>query len=67
VGQSPHYIENKIHVDHDALLGKGNGNVAGSVPADPNGEKFLPCVPDNQADVLAPITNFSKYKVIEIS
>ncbi len=39
-------------LEHDALLVKGEANVAGSVPDDPKDEMFLACALDGKADVI---------------
>lgn len=39
-------------LEHDALLVKGEANVAGSVPDDPKDEMFLACALDGTADVI---------------
>lgn len=39
-------------LEHDALLVKGEANVAASVPDDPKDEMFLACALDGKADVI---------------
>lgn len=50
---SDNEIEQTITLlEHDALLVKGEANVAGSVPDDPKDEMFLACAVDGEADVI---------------
>jgi putative PIN family toxin of toxin-antitoxin system len=57
-------------LEHDALLVKGDANVAGSVPDDPKDEMFLACALDGTADVIVSgdhhLLDLESYRDIQI-